>query len=501
MIGGTVYAATRRKVYTSSTRIRVVQTEVRNPGEFGEEDLGDMLRGRLKQFVGSRRFLQQIIDEYGLYRQIKAEKNLTDREVLNYMRTKLYTGVYQGDEFGFHFMDYDPRTAQVVTKALAQNFMDREKGADYAIYRTKLRNVEEELEQLEKQLDSKLANQAKFREVNADLIKQMRQRQLGGLTEPSNAPEASGTSEETRATRYDSPQLRRLRNRLQTLEETAARLRTKSSGTDPQTAALAQKRADVNNQVNQAKRRYDRLRQQYTEQWPDVRIAKSRLSELQSRKRRVDAQYQKAQRVASQPSAELSGINAQIKQTREEVVRLARREAMNRTQRRNRPDEEEEEEPEQPSKVAAADGPAPLNSVEAVESALKRMETDISPLRTQVQDLHIARLKLQFQAKQRERGEFQYVIVDPANLPDKPSGPNRTKIALASAGGGLAFGLGLMVLLGFVDTRVYRPSDLSRLEHIPLLVSVPDFEKNAQEIAAVNAAMQPPADHQINNRT
>lgn len=484
-IAGTVYAATRRKIYTSSTRIRVVRTEVRNPGEFVEDDIGEMLRGRLKQFVGSRRFLQEIVDEHDLYRDMKLRKNMTDQEVLDYMRSKMYTGVWQGDEFGFHFMDYDPGTAQSVTKALAQNFMDREKGADYAIYRTKLRRVEKQLTNLEGELDEALARQTRFKEVNAPLIKAMRQRQLGSIPLERD-PDIGASSEETHGSRYDSPQLRKLRNRLKTLEDTERRLRNKSTGTNPQVAALQSERSKINNRVNQAKRQYDRLRQQYTEQWPDVRIAKSQLSQLQSQQKSIDARLREAQRSASQPSNELTQIQSQIKSTRDDVRRLARREAMNR-QKGIEPAEEEGDSPEV-SKIAEAASSSQLKSVEEVESALKRMETEIHPLREQVQELHIQRLKLSFQTKQREQGQFQYVIIDPANRPTKPSGPNRTKIAAASGAGGFALGLGLMVLLGFLDSRIYRPSDMGRLEHIPMLVSIPDFESDIKEIEAVNAA-------------
>lgn len=482
-IAGTVYAATRRKIYTSSTRIRVVRTEVRNPGEFGEDDIGEMLRGRLKQFVGSRRFLQEIIDEHDLYRDMKLRKNMTDQEVLTYMRNKMYTGVYQGDEFGFHFMDYDPTKAQVVTKALAQNFMDREKGADYAVYRTKLRRVERQLETLESQLDEALSRQTRFKEVNAPLIKAMRQRQLGSTAAPAES-EVAPSSDETRGTRYDSPQLRRLRNRLKTLEDTERRLRNKSAGTTPQVAALQTERSKISNQVHRAKRQYDRLRQQYTEQWPDVRTAKSRLTQLQSRQKSVEARLREAQRSASHPSNELTQIRAQIKSTRDDVRRLARREAMNREKE---PSAGEEENP-RGQKLAKAAAESQIGSVEEVESALKRMETELRPIRDQVQELHIQRLKLSFQTKQREQGQFQYLIIDPANRPTKPSGPNRTKIAALSGLGGLALGLGLMVLLGFLDSRIYRPNDMERLEHIPMLVSIPDFENDIKDIEAVSAA-------------
>ena len=74
-LGGTVYAATRKKIWSSSTRIQVISAQVRDTGEMmGEEDVGGELRKSLNNFIGSRRFLQKVIEEHDLYRDIKNAK-------------------------------------------------------------------------------------------------------------------------------------------------------------------------------------------------------------------------------------------------------------------------------------------------------------------------------------------------------------------------------------------------------------------------------------------
>ena len=132
-----------------------------------------------------------------------------------------------------------------------------------------------------------------------------------------------------------------------------------------------------------------------------------------------------------------------------------------------------------------------VSTVEDVDAALKTMKTKMDPITHHIQQLDAQRLKLQFQRDQQSGGGArQYVVIDQARVPSKPSGPNRTKMALASAFGGFALGCGLMLMLGFLDTRVYRPSDLSRLDHIPLLTTIPDFEEDVRAIAAEAAASE-----------
>lgn len=51
-------------------------------------------------------------------------------------------------------------------------------------------------------------------------------------------------------------------------------------------------------------------------------------------------------------------------------------------------------------------------------------------------------------------------VIEPAVAPSKPTSPNRPLIAAAGTGAGLAMGLGLIVLLEFLNTSIRRPEDL-----------------------------------------
>jgi polysaccharide chain length determinant protein (PEP-CTERM system associated) len=71
-----------------------------------------------------------------------------------------------------------------------------------------------------------------------------------------------------------------------------------------------------------------------------------------------------------------------------------------------------------------------------------------------------------------QQGE-QFTVLDPANLPDAPSFPNRPLFALGGLGGGLAIGLGLAFLFEMQDTSLRTERDVEVGLRLPVLAMVP----------------------------
>ncbi len=74
---------------------------------------------------------------------------------------------------------------------------------------------------------------------------------------------------------------------------------------------------------------------------------------------------------------------------------------------------------------------------------------------------------------ERRQISEQFKILDPARVPERPISPNRDQINLAGGLGGLAVGLGLMLLLEYRDRTLRTETDVLDALALPVLALVP----------------------------
>ncbi len=74
--------------------------------------------------------------------------------------------------------------------------------------------------------------------------------------------------------------------------------------------------------------------------------------------------------------------------------------------------------------------------------------------------------------EQRQQGE-QFRIIDPPSLPNKPWAPNHLWFSLGGIFAGIAFGLGLTILLELTNVRVRHEKDLAGIVPVSVLVGIP----------------------------
>jgi polysaccharide chain length determinant protein (PEP-CTERM system associated) len=77
--------------------------------------------------------------------------------------------------------------------------------------------------------------------------------------------------------------------------------------------------------------------------------------------------------------------------------------------------------------------------------------------------------------ERKQEGE-QLTVLDAANLPDKPSFPNRPLFTLGGLAGGLGLGLGLAFLMEMKDTSFKTERDVEAVLQLPVLAMVPSLE-------------------------
>jgi len=84
--------------------------------------------------------------------------------------------------------------------------------------------------------------------------------------------------------------------------------------------------------------------------------------------------------------------------------------------------------------------------------------------------------------ERKQQGE-QFRVLDPANLPDKPSFPNRPLFAVGGFGGGLGLGLVIAFLLEMKDSSLKTERDVEFILHLPVLAMIPELEPDDSDRA------------------
>jgi capsular polysaccharide biosynthesis protein len=93
--------------------------------------------------------------------------------------------------------------------------------------------------------------------------------------------------------------------------------------------------------------------------------------------------------------------------------------------------------------------------------------------------------------EKKQEGE-QFRVLDPANLPERPSFPNRPLFAAGGLGGGLALGLGITFLLELGNSSMRSERDVEFALRLPVLAMVPAVQPMTSKKAKPVVAQLPP---------
>jgi succinoglycan biosynthesis transport protein ExoP len=122
-----------------------------------------------------------------------------------------------------------------------------------------------------------------------------------------------------------------------------------------------------------------------------------------------------------------------------------------------------------------------LEQAPAFEQKIADLTRDYESLKTHYQTLLDKKLAAQMstELEERQKGE-RFTILDPATVPDQPSGPNRMLITFAGLLGGVFGGFGLAMLLEMTDASVRTESKATKLLGSPVLAGIPQVYSASQ---------------------
>jgi polysaccharide chain length determinant protein (PEP-CTERM system associated) len=94
---------------------------------------------------------------------------------------------------------------------------------------------------------------------------------------------------------------------------------------------------------------------------------------------------------------------------------------------------------------------------------------------------------------EQQEGE-QFTLLDPANLPDRPSVPRPKLFAAGGLAGGLGLGLGLAFLLEMQDTSIRNERDVEFILHLPVLAMIPEVEPDSGRVERASTSKKASVD-------
>jgi len=217
------------------------------------------------------------------------------------------------------------------------------------------------------------------------------------------------------------------------------------------------------------------LQSRYTDDYPDVVKTKADIAALQ--KRMSEDNQPAAQAATKEPKSSVEP--AQIQQLRAQVHSYDQAIAAKT---------KEQEQIKQ--QIGLYQGR--IQSSPAVEQQYKELTRGYQTALDSYNDLLKKRQEaaMASQMERDQQGE-QFRVLDPANLPSKPSFPNRPMFALGGLGGGLALGLGLAFLLEMKDSSFKTERDVEVALQLPVLAMIPAVESLSSKKTKLRAGHGP----------
>lgn len=123
-----------------------------------------------------------------------------------------------------------------------------------------------------------------------------------------------------------------------------------------------------------------------------------------------------------------------------------------------------------------------LNLTPVREQQLSGILSDYNSAKQNYEDLLNKKTQSELASSlERQQQGQQFRIVDPPTVPSKPTSPNRMKISLGGAAGGLAVALGLAVLIEFKKSSFYTEGDIKHRYEVPFVLGIPAIRSVAED--------------------
>lgn len=470
IIPGMYWVSTHARVYKSEAQFQVSLPDVPNAQEQDMDTIQRSLENRAGHVYDSRNNILQVIRELNLYPQLQG--TMSREKIVAYFQGA-FTYRVDHDTIKIGFSYKDAGVAQRVVQRLVRLFTEERKLAELERARQNLATTGSQLEGLETTLGEREDALERFTNANQANVDIIRLRRGGAAPTPTNAPTQQNNDPGA------SPGTRRLRTRISELQRRIDGLRNPNQPPPPaaeEPESLRNARANV----RQLREELATLRTQgLTDEHPRVQTAQRRLNEAQNQ---LNGELARNRQPVTQGMSD-SERNAQIEQLQREL-NTARAQLTTSEQS----DHNTGAQPVAPV-VVPAHNPLTLNTLPEVEAQYDRLIADLTTTRNEYQELLRRKFQQQAELSRIElSGGERIRMIDPPSLPVEPEPPGKAKLGGIVALVAIVLGLGVSLISGFLDTRVYDQGDLVRWGELPALPFIPELHADG----APRIPAQPP---------
>ncbi len=482
-IGVTIYAWRMPDVYRSESRIMVesaviAQDYVRPSIRSTPEEQIAAIRGQ----VQSRTFLEQMIQEfpalgYGTNPRFSMDDTVRalnrNIEILNTSK----------NTFSISFSATQPEIAQQFTRRMVDSLIQKSSSA------RKTRAVE-----TDQFLDEQLRRAEQDLAAHEEKIKQFKTTHLGGLPEQSVANMNALNSLNTQLVSIENS-LQQARERQKLLEIRIQQQKRLSLMTQsiliPETPStdLVSSVPPVNPKLEAKQAELAALIARYTLNHPDV-IRLSR--EVEELKKQHAAAVAEMTELSPPAEAEKNTGTAQAEipvpdsagapdfedMTAKFEEDSIKSEITNKEREKNRI----------LNQIKAYQ--SRLNLAPAIEQELMALTRERENLQKQYSNLQDKKFQAQMTANmETNKSGDTYTVIDEANLPERPSFPNRMQIIAIGLGAGFILGLGAALGREMLDTTLVSEEEAASVLNLPVLASITEMPQKKPRKAAETGRM------------
>jgi polysaccharide chain length determinant protein (PEP-CTERM system associated) len=444
--------------YTSQTLVLVEQQKV--PDSYVKPVVAEDLNQRLltmQEQILSRTRLEPIIDKYNLYKNERQKAPIED--ILDRMRKAVAVtpikvdGTTRGTVPGFYisFASDNPRVAQQVCAEITSMFMDENLRARQQTAQGTTNFLISQLNDAKRNLDEQDKALAAFK---SRYVTQLPERDQTNLTMLSTL------NSQLDAVTQSITQAGQQKTYLESLlAQQVAAWKSKQVEGAAAPEDLERQRADFQNQLIS-------LQTRYTADHPDVIKTKEALKQIDKKIAAANTLVAEGKVSPNKSSAlepaEIVQLRASIRQL-DDVVKSKTRD-QDRIQQEIRSYQ------------------ARIQLSPMVEEQYKKLSRDYDTAQKFYDDLLKKRNESEMatELERQQQGE-QFSVMDPPNLPEKPTFPNRLLITLGGLAAGVVIGIGSTAVLEMRDQSFRTEQEVTSTLKLPVLASIPLLDETSVE--------------------